>query len=206
MREQIDLRLSRIVCYRPDDCMRLQRSANRAAVSHRPLNACLNDSSRGERSVNDFLGNRRQLQLGATSPGRASLPRKGAGIDVNETFGRWALRELPQEIDCAGCEGRAQAKREVEPKWLLLTVQWIEQVRLAALHCEPNFRWGVEHQYSYTNGLCGVCFAHDDKLLSLLDFNGLRRLSLYMRKEVMRLTVEAGRPDTACRTAARPVA
>ena len=169
-------RLSRIVRNAPDDCMRLQRSANRAAVSHRPLNACLNDSSRGEHGVDDFLGNRRQLQLGATSPGRARLPRKGAGIDVNKTFGRWALRELTQEIDCARCEGRSQAKRELESKRLLLAVQWIEQVRLAALHGEPNFRWGIDHQYSYTNGLCGVCFAHDDKLLSLLDFNGLQRL------------------------------
>ncbi len=205
MHEQIDRRLGRIVCYRPDNCMRLQRSANRASVSHRPLNACLDDSSRGERGVNDFLGNRRQLQLGTTSPGRASLPRKGAGIDVDETFGRWALREFAQEIDCARWEGRSQAKRELESKRLLLAVQWIEQVRLAALHCKADSRWGVDHQYSYTNGLCGVCFAHDDKLLSLLDCNGLQRLLLYMRKDVMQLPVGAGRPDSACRTAARPV-
>ncbi len=86
MHEQIDRRLSRIVCYRPDDCMRLQRSANRAAVSHRPLNACLNDSSRGERGVNDFLGNKRQLQLGTTCPRRVRLARKGAGIDIDEAI------------------------------------------------------------------------------------------------------------------------
>lgn len=161
----------------PDDCMRLQRSANRAAVSHRPLNACLNDSSRGERGVNDFLGNRRQLQLGATSPGRACLPRKGAGIDVNETFGRWALSELTQEIDCTCREGQTQAKRELEPKRLVLAIHWIEQTRPAALHCEPNIKRSIHHQYSYTNGLCGFCIVHKGNLLLTPNFSGHQRLS-----------------------------
>ncbi len=161
----------------PDDGLRFQRCTDRTAISHRPLNAGLNDTSRGESSVKDCRGNRRKLQLGTTCPGRARLARKGAGIEIDEAVRRRALRELPQEVDCARREGQTQTKRKLEPKRLVPTIHWIEQVRSTALHCKPNIRRSIHHQYSYTNGLCGVCFAHESTLLLTLDFSGHRKLS-----------------------------